>query len=281
MNVAVVILTYNEQIHIRRCINSVKQISDEIIIVDSYSNDETINIANDENVRIYQHKFINNGKQFQWALDNVDIRSEWIMKVDADEILTDELIMEINNLNIIDSCINGFKINCRVYFLQKWIKHGVYPLCLPRIIRKNFGFMSDSYMDEHLMLRSGHWEFLRNDFIDFNLNSLTWWINKHNNYASREALMRFMYIQERYSGFKKNKIIYLKIPPIIRGFVYFLYRYFLRLGFLDGFRGFYWHFLQGFWYQILIDAKLYQMVGDAKRNKLTTEEIIKKYLNTQ
>lgn len=276
MNIAVVILTYNEQLHIKRCIDSAKKITNEILIVDSFSNDETIKLAQEENVKIYQNKFINNGIQFQWALDNLNINAEWIMKVDADEILTDELINEINNLDIIDKNINGFKIKLRVYFLQKWIKHGVYPVYIPRIIRKNSGFMNDSYMDEHLILKSGIWGALKNDFIDFNLNSLTWWINKHNNYATREALMRLKH--NNIKNFKINKIIYLKIPPVLRGTLYFLYRYFIRLGFLDGVEGFYWHFLQGFWYQILIDGKIYQINITLKKNNSSLEEVIKNEL---
>ena len=79
-------------------------------------------------------------------------------------------------------------------------------------------------------------------------------------------------------NFKINKIIYLKIPPVLRGTLYFLYRYFIRLGFLDGVEGFYWHFLQGFWYQILIDGKIYQINITLKKNNSSLEEIIKNEL---
>ena len=279
--ITIIILTYNEKIHLKRCIESCKKITDKIIIIDSYSTDNTVSIAQSLGANTYQNPFINNAQQFQWALDNCEINTEWVMKIDADEYLLPALVEELKiKLPNTPKQINGYQVKCRVHFMGKWIKRGYYPMILNRIFRASEGYMEQKWMDEHIQLKSGQFELLENDIVDENLNNLTWWTQKHNNYSTREAIVRldkkYGFLPKEYqtATTKKNKDIYLKLPPFFRGFIYFSYRYFFRLGFLDGKKGLIWHLLQGFWYQTLIDAKIYQIEYLSKKTNKTIKEVI-------
>jgi hypothetical protein len=127
-------------------------------------------------------------------------------------------------------------------------------------------------MDEHIELISGETVEFQNDFVDHNLNSLGWWIQKHNGYSVREAIdlinleIPIVY-NNNVSGIlstqaqqkRQKKLKYARMPLFWRAFYYFVYRYFFKLGFLDGKPGFLWHFLQGWWYRTLVDAKIYEI----------------------
>ena len=133
--ISVIILTYNEEIHLKRCIESVTDISDQIIIVDSFSKDNTVNISKNLGAVVYQNPFVNQAKQFQWALDNVSIKNDWILRLDADEYLTSDLTLEIKNkLPGTSDSITGIYFKRRVHFMGQWIKHGgYYPTYLLRL----------------------------------------------------------------------------------------------------------------------------------------------------
>ncbi len=253
---SVIILTYNEEIHIERLLKNIVDWADEIFIIDSYSTDKTLEIARQYGAKIVQHKFENQAQQFNWALDNLEIKNEWILRLDADEYLTEELKNEITQElnNLITKNINGYYIKRRVYFMGRWIKHGAYyPVWFLRLFRKGKARSEQREMDEHLVLLEGEAGKLKNDFIDENLKDLTWWTEKHNNYSSREAAA----VLAGDFGINKKKFYY-KLPLFFRACWYFCYRYFLRLGFLDGKEGLIFHFLHAFWYRFLIDAKIYE-----------------------
>jgi hypothetical protein len=166
--------------------------------------------------------------------------------------------------------INGFFMKRQVYFMGRWIRHGgYYPVWLLRLFRRGKGRCEEREMDEHIFLDNGCTIKLQNDFVDDNRKSITWWIDKHNSYSVREAkdmMKSGVPDKKELSGIgeqpaqkrwmKKN--IYMKFPIFLRAFLYFFYRYFIRLGFLDGKEGLIFHFLQGFWYRFLVDAKLYE-----------------------
>ena len=253
---SVIILTFNEEIHIERLLKNIGDWADEILIVDSFSTDKTLEIAKKYGVKIFQHKFENQAQQFNWALDNLDIKNKWILRLDADEYLTEELKNEIaEKLKSISADINGFYMKRRVYFMGRWIKRGgYYPTWFLRLFRKGKGRSEQREMDEHIILLEGKTGYLKNDFVDDNKKPLADWIAKHNNYSSREAedVLRKNY------GAGKKRNFYYKFPKFLRVFLYFIYRYFFRLGFLDGKEGLIFHFLHAFWYRFLIDAKIYE-----------------------
>ena len=281
-SISVIILTYNEEKHIERCIRNLFRITKHIFIVDSYSSDRTVEIAKSLGVVVYQNPWVNYATQFNWAFENCPINTDWTMRMDCDEYLLDELIQEVNSkLPNLPADIGGIILKRRVIFMNKWIRRGgFYPHNLLRIWRTGTAKLEDRWMDEHVVLDKGETIFFKHDMVDHNLNDLTWWINKHNSYASREVI-DLMHIEnkttsaqnvestlsgEQYSRkrwVKEN--IYSRIPLFVRPFIYFTYRYIFLLGFLDGTPGLIWHFLQGFWYRFLVDAKIYEN----KINKLS------------
>ena len=299
MDITVIILTYNESLHIERCIKSLLPITNKINVIDSFSTDSTVKIASRLGAKVYSNSWINYAKQFQWALENTNINSKWVMRMDADEYLTDELVIEINKIDsdeLITKNIKGFYIKRQVHFMGKWIKHGgFYPIKLMRIWEKSHGKIESKWMDEHIILDSGNTMILENDLIDKNLNNLSWWINKHNTYSTREAidilnksynLFQSIGISSKISKNSQDKNIrwykenvYLKFPKYVRAFLYFLFRYFFKLGFLDGKQGIIWHFLQSFWYRFLVDAKVDQILYISKTKNQTIHETIKKDFN--
>ena len=286
LSLSIIILTYNEQKHIRRCIQNVQEIAEEIFVVDSFSSDETLSIAKELEAKIYQNKWPNNhSKQMNWAIENCNIRTKWVMRLDADEILDEILVEEIKNQLSKDSDFTGYFLNRGHIFLGKKIFHGGnYPIRLLRIWKHGFGYCEDKLMDEHIVLTKDSYrtKLLKGTFWDHNLNNITWWINKHNIYSTKEAIMQ---LQNKYAKPKENSknnfkrfikyAVYEKLPKSIRASFYFIYRYFIRLGFLDGYQGLVWNFLQGFWYRFLVDVKAYEIEKKAAENNKTVREIIK------
>ena len=207
--------------------------------------------------------------------------------MDADEYLSDNLIDELHlKLPSLSDDINGFTAPCLRIFMGKYIKHGIIPLILLRLFKIKYAVCENRYMDEHIQLSEGKIETLENPFYDDNLNGLTWWTNKHNGYATREAidllLTEYNLLPQdsivnsgaHSEAIRKKKLKYIKLPLFWRAFAFFILRYFFRLGFLDGKEGFLWHFLQGFWYRTLADAKVYEI----KKKYNFNEEKIKNFL---
>ena len=267
-SIAIIILSYNEEIHIARCIQCAQKITDKIVVVDSYSTDNTTNIATELGVTLLQNPFVNQAQQFQWAVDHCGIESDWILRLDADEFVDDELVFSIKDFVAEDgNGYNGAIFNRKHIFLGKWIRHGGrYPLPILRLFRQGCAHIEQRWMDEHIVLDKGASTTLKGGFFDDNLNSISWFIEKHSHYASREMLD--IMLQRLHSvscagpestttGWRRflKQRIYLNLPYFIRPFLYFCFRYFIQLGFLDGARGFAYHFMQGFWYRALVDLK--------------------------
>ena len=275
--ISTIILTYNEEKHIARCIKSAQQISQDVFLVDSYSTDQTLIIAESLGAKIYQNKWENNyAKQLNWGLENLPINTEWIFRLDADEYLTEELIAEINQkIPILPAYFSGVVFERKIFFLNKLITRGMLQMNMLRLFRFQHGYCENRWMDEHIVLIQGKTTQFSGYFVDHNLNSLGWWIQKHNNYSIREAmdLLNLEYhlvkpIPDKVKQYemsadaqskrgKKKK--YAEMPLFWRAFIYFVYRYFFKMGFTQGKEGFLWHFLQGLWYRTLVDAKIYEV----------------------
>ena len=260
--VSVIILTKNEELNLPRCLESIRGVAREVIIVDSFSTDRTIEIAKKFGAKVFQREFKNQAEQFNWALDNLEIGGDWILRLDADEYLTPKLAKEISEaIEQSSNRATGYYIKRRVIFMGRWIKHGgYYPVWFLRLWRKGAARYEEREMDEHAILLEGAAEKLKNDFVDDNGKGLEHWLAKHNDYSSREARAR---LRERKDGrlaesFISSKGVYSQLPFFWRAFVYFVYRYIFRLGFLDGKEGLIFHFLQGFWYRFAVDAKIFE-----------------------
>lgn len=276
MSLAVVILTYNEALHIARAIQSIKSVASEILVIDSWSTDDTAEIAKANGAVVMQHDFVNQAKQFQWALDTAPITAAWVMRLDADEVIGADLVEEIaRSLPQLPPDVTGVVLNRKHIFLGRWIRHGGrYPLRLLRIWRRDQATVEDRWMDEHIFVKSGRTVEFAGDFSDINLNDLTSFVDKHNRYATREAVQ--VVLQRRGQAVENNApragtvrqarlkrmlktAIYERMPFQLSATGYFLYRYVVRLGFLDGREGLIYHVLQGFWYRFLVGAKVLEL----------------------
>lgn len=287
LDLTVLILTYNEARHIERCIASIAGIARDIVVVDSFSSDETVELARRAGARVLQNRFINQSKQFQWGLDHGNIATGWVMRLDADEIIEPDLMANLRrDLATLPADVCGINFDRKHIFMGRWIRHGGrFPVRLLRVWRTGQGRVEDRWMDEHIVVWGGRVVTFRGGFADVNLNDLTFFTDKHNKYATREAIEQ---LSQRYGLFARDDAfssagvsrqagikrwfkenLYNKLPFWVGPLGYFLYRYVFQLGILDGRSGLIYHFLQGFWYRFLVGAKtleLEQGMADCRGN---------------
>lgn len=293
MRICAVILTFNEQLHIKRCIESAFLFAHDVVVVDSFSSDYTTYVARQCGARVLQHEWISHSAQFNWALAQLADEFDWFFRLDADEVisagLASSLRMRLSDVESIER-YSGISVKrCIVFWGQKIRFGGIGRKSVVRGLRTRRGFCEDRLMDEHMVV---HGNILRLDeFVyDINLKPLRWWIDKHNKYSNMEAVE----ILDRYHSFlgrpaklsvgknrpavglsrwiKEN--VYLRLPVGIRAAGYFLHRVVFCLGIFDGPRGVTFHFLQGFWYRLLVDLKLVEVQDYIKEHSCSPEEAI-------
>jgi glycosyltransferase involved in cell wall biosynthesis len=266
--VTVVVLTFNEEANIAQALDSVSGWADEIHILDSFSNDRTLDIARRYPIRITENKFIDFAKQRNYALEHLAIGTEWVLFLDADEWLPRELKEEISALLALSPPENGFYIKRRLVWMGRWIRRGYYPTWILRLFRYGKARCEDRAINEHLIVEGATGR-LRSDFIHEDRKGVGDWIDKHNRYATAESEELFVKksaqdyqeIDARLFGDQAQRKRWLRyrvwnrLPPLIRPLFYFTYRYILTGGFLDGREAFAYHFLQGLWFPMLVDIK--------------------------
>ena len=294
-SIAAIILTKNEEKHIARCIDSLRGVCDEIWVIDSFSDDKTCEIAGRLGANVRQHAWKNYASQFNYAIHECPIKSEWLWRIDADEFLSGHLGMAVKNtLAVCGDDVNGLYVRKRIDFMGRSLLHGGwYPSYHLKVFRRGHGECEARWMDEHIILLDGKsLKVEEGDQVDANLNDLSWWTGKHNGYATREMVDMLMAeygldargesVSAKFFGTEEQrkrwlKLKYVKTPLFVRPFLNFVYRYVFRLGFLDGKEGFVWHVLQGFWYRMLVDAKIYE----TKKRFHFDNEKIKSYLRQE
>ena len=268
-DITVIILTKNEAVNIKRCINSIKDIAQRIIVVDSGSTDETCEIARECGAEVIVHSLITHGQQFNWALSQLNIDTRWVFRLDADEEVHPELAAEILTkceLHKNDN-VNGLVGNFKIYFMGKFLKHGgMYPFYRLTIFKTGKGYIDEKGMRDQTIITEGTVEYLKNDFLHYDFKNLETWITKHNWYSSLEVKNLVDNTKNdqgtRTSSAKKaikaRDGFYYKLPRYFRAKLYYWYRYYFKLGFLDGEAGRVHAFLQAYWYRYLIDAKIFE-----------------------
>lgn len=291
MKLVVVILTFNEECHLARCIASVQGLATDIVVVDCFSTDATLEIARAHGARVIQRPWVNYATQFNWALTQLDADTEWVLRLDADEVLTPYLVAEFQaRLPTLGPEIDGVYCGRRMTFQGRLICHGgVFPVRVLRLFRHSRGQCENRWMDEHIKV-TGPTVDVRGEIIDDNLQSLTWWTTKHNSYASREAVdllnLEYGFMPHdtvaslrggQQAGVKRwlKERVYARLPGGLRAFAYFFYRYVIRLGFLDGQAGTAFHVLQGFWYRYLVDAKVAEVKRYMKQEEVNIQTAIR------
>lgn len=290
LSVAVIILTKDEERHIERCVRNVLQISDEVYVVDSESTDRTCEIAERFGAAVVKHPWPGNqAEQFNWALDNLPVRAEWILRLDADEYLLPELVEELREkLPAMPEDVSALSLSLSRCFCGRVLRHGIVNnIRIVRIFRKGKARYERRIMDEHLSILDGRTVEMKHQFIDDNRLPLGEFVTKHNQYASREAalLLDAEYglsdhaVQAGGHGAeverkRAQKARYARMPLFWRAFAYFIYRYIVKLGFLDGREGFLWDFLQGWWYRTLVDAKVLEIKRKSGEDREKIIEIL-------
>jgi glycosyltransferase involved in cell wall biosynthesis len=291
-DLGILIISFNEEIHLRRCIENARKLSDQIFVVDSFSSDKSIEILEELEVAYLKYPFTTHAKQINIGIEQFPFEAKWLLRLDCDELLSDDLIKEIKAKIEVseENSYNGFFIQRKVNFLQGILHHGmINPIWLLRLWKRADGKCNDLWMDEKIELANPQTARLNGLLYDHNLNDLTWWIQKHNHYATREAyeILRQKYhlhtpqvtaTQDR--RVVQSKKLYNQFPIFVRPFVLFIYAYFIKLGFLDGKRGLIWNFLQVFWYRFLVDVKVFEFEIKFQYNsQIIIEKLNKQFEN--
>lgn len=279
---SVFILTHNEETEIAACIESALR-SDDVVVVDSFSRDRTIEIAQRYPVRVVQHQFESHGKQRTWMLESVPVKHEWVYLLEADERLTPELFQEC--LQTIQNPEHvGYYVAERVMFMNKWIRRSTqYPRYQMRLFHKDYVRFTDYGHTEREVV-NGSTGFLKETYPHFTCGKgFSRWIDKHNRYSTHEAIETLRQLEEGDINWKNLfwgrseverrralKDLSLRLPfrPLIR----FVYMYFFLGGILDGQAGFTWCVLQAF-YEYLILLKIWEIQNLPSSSKSSAEAI--------
>lgn len=251
MKVTICCITKNEDIHLERLINNIRDISENIIIVDSFSEDQTQKIAHKYNCFFYQRIFDNFSNQKNFCLSKVQDGNKWVLFLDADEFISDELKNEIKSLNSLSTTYDAYKFKRKFFWKNTWIKRGYYPLWFLRLGRKKYIKFDDNKINEHMLCSTNKIGILKGYFIDYNLKNTKSWFAKHNLYANMEA-NRFFLKNEN----APKRILWNKLPLVIRPFMLIFYRLFIKLSVLDGAKAVQYHFYHDLIYRLMIDIKI-------------------------
>lgn len=268
IDLAVIILAKNEKLHIKRCLEKLAPLEPrQIFVVDCFSTDGSNKTAAEMGAFVIQHEWPGlYAKQFNWALNNLQIESRWVLRLDADEYLYSDTIEEVKALlpkwdgekvvdGVLPHSVTSLSLSLSRVFCGRKIRFGgTAHIPMVRFFKYGIGRCQDRAMDEHIVTSEGDDFRLKGAFADDNLNTMDWWREKHRGYAKREAV-------DALAGekFKTLKGIYYRFPPYLRALIYFLIRYFLLLGFLDGYAGWMWNYWQGLWYRWLVDRTISKM----------------------
>ena len=271
---SIIVLTFNEEIHLPRLLKSIQTLNASTYILDSGSTDKTLEIAENFGCEVKNNPFINHPKQWDAALKSFDIKTPWVVCLDADQQVTSELIGLLSNFRDDDfKDVSGIYFNRKNIFKGKWLRHGGYsPVYLLKMFRYGVGYSDLNENMDHRFIVPGKTIIWKNGFIvEENLkeNEISFWINKHNRYSDlvaqeeweRLQQLRTQTLQPDLFGSPDQKKAFLKsiwwkMPLYVRPFIYFFHRYFIQLGILDGKQGFVFHFLQAFWFRLVVDIKI-------------------------
>lgn len=285
-NFSFIILTYNEEMHLPRLLDSIKDLHATIYILDSGSTDATIGIAEKYGALVKTHPFENHPKQWDFALKNFEIQTPWIIGLDADQIVTPELYLMLKEFETEKyTGINGIYFNRKNYFQGSWIRYGgYYPIYLLKMFRTGIGFSDLNENMDHRFIVSGKtviWK--KGHLLEENLkeNDIHFWFKKHERYSdliAHEEVERMRNLRSQ--SLKPNllgnpdekkawlKRLWWKLPLGLRPYLYYGTRMFLQFGLLDNKTARHFHYLQGLWFRKLVDKKINILLKKNIQNKL-------------
>jgi glycosyltransferase involved in cell wall biosynthesis len=287
-DITVIIITYNEDNHLKRCIDSLKKYVQNVFILDSYSTDKTVNIIKSKRIKFKSKQFKNHSDQFNSAIKLSKAKTKWLMRIDADEYVEKKFFEKLNKkLSQINNNVNGINITRRYFFNKKEIRYGgVFPQKKLRIWKNGKGFCEKTFFDEEIICEP---KIINLDLsiFDNNKNTFKSWKKKHRIYAVKEAI-RFKLEKnlnnKNLSNEQRkikiiNKNIYYRFPIFLRAIFLFFYRYFFNLGFKDGVNGLKFCFWHTLWFRLLVDLNIFKIFLIYKKKKDTIENMFKRLTN--
>jgi glycosyltransferase involved in cell wall biosynthesis len=281
VQLSVLILTRNEEQNLEDCLRSVAGWCTDIHIVDSLSTDRTLDIAARHGAKIRQHAFEGHTKQRSWALRNLPFQNTWVFALDADHRVMPELQQELRQVFANPpNDVDGFFVKRRQIFRGRWIRFGgYYPKYQLKIFKHAMAYLDDHEFDYRYYV-PGKTGKLKHDILEANQNEwrISFFVEKHNKFATEQAIeeikrkngeLKYL-VKVSFFGNPDQRILWLKIrwnslPLFLRPFLLFSYRYFLCWGFLDGKEGFIFHFLQSFWFRLLVDIRREELQAEWKQ----------------
>ena len=286
---SIIILTHNEEKNLPGLLDSLQDLTAPMFVVDSYSSDGTLRILESREIPYTQHTFENYSKQRNWAQAALPFDTPWVLHFDAGERCTPELVHWLTHEFDPNTATDGYMFSRRTLFLGQWIKHGGhYPNYHLRLFRRHRGRCEAKAYDQHFVC-DGPTKHLPAgiDIIDTVADSLSDFTRAHTHWALFEAIETLAHKREqgevsaRFFGTPIERQRWLKTrlfqrsPLFLRSFLYFHYRYFIRLGFLDGTMGLVFHFLQGFWFRFLVDANVAELRWRMRKTGKSLEEVVR------
>lgn len=278
MSISVVILSFNAERVLAQTINQASLVSDDIHVLDSFSSDSSVAVAEALGAKVLQRQFSNYGEQRNWAIQNLPLKNQWQLHLDADERLSGELVDEINRLKpTLGLGASGYLVSRRTFFMGRALRFGGYfPIWHLRLFRGDIGRCEQRLYDQHFIV-DGPVQKLKGELWDANEISLSDWTSRHNRWSDLEVDEYFNNLTEgrvsaslRGNAIQKKRALralYGRLPLFIRPWLFFVYRYFCRLGFLDGYPGLIYCVLQTLWFRFLIDAKVYERLKTQSKGK--------------
>ena len=271
-SVTAIILTRNEELNLGECLKSIQGFAERAVVIDCGSSDKTVEIARSYGADVYVHDFTYYAAQFNWGIDNTSITTDWILRLDADERLTPALIAEAETLlsspEAVSGDLNGIIMESDYYFLGRFIKHGLRKKRKMMLFKRGVGRIEDRRRDAHSIISRGTSIALKNRFLHYDFKDLSNYIRRYDWYAMREMQDYMDYVRGASTQIESGKLImqqrrkkfglYYKAPMFLRAYLWFIYNYIFRLGFLDGREGFLYHYFECLWYRMLVDAKIFE-----------------------
>lgn len=246
--VSVVILAHNEAGNIARCVDSVRECG-EVVVVDDDSTDATAEIAQQHGARVVNHAFTSFASQRNWALESADLQHDWVLMLDADEAATSDFLQEIQQaIDTVNADVHAFR-NCRKTMLHgRWLKYSDgFPVWIMRLVRRGHAQFEDAGHGEvPIPVLDGQVETIREPFLHFPFSrGLEDWFHRHNRYSSREAQLevaqmqpfRLLDLASTDRALRRSALRSLSRRLPLRPQLRFFYQYVIKCGFLDGAAG--------------------------------------------
>ncbi|MBR2343769.1 MAG: glycosyltransferase family 2 protein [Clostridia bacterium] len=265
-----IIMTKNEEKNIVDCLKSMEGFAKRCVVIDCGSTDGTVALAEECGADVYFHEFEYYAKQFNWGIDNCNIDTEWIIRLDADERFPEKLCREIEEIIADDKTgnVNGITIEADFFFLGRCMKHGPRNKRKMMLFKRSVGRIEDRRRDAHSIISEGVSVSTKGRFLHYDFKDLDNYVKRYNWYATREMQDYIDFTRGASTEINGDRAIlaqrkkkfgfYYKMPKYFRAWAWFIYNYIFRGGFLDGREGLVFCFLECYWYRLLVDAKIFE-----------------------